>query len=628
MHSSVSRSRIPAWQPLALVSAISALFIAPVQAQTNNDKTLAPVVVTASRIEQPQTDALPHTTVISADDIRNSQARDLPTLLRAEAGIELAQNGGPGTQAALFMRGATPNQTLILIDGVPVRKQDFSGGAALEHILPDQIDHIEIVRGNVSAIYGSGAIGGVVQIFTKRGSGQPVLNLSAEAGSRGTINLNGGISGQVGDTRYALSLTRFKTDGFSANNTQQLPNENPDKDGDRNTSVSGSVSHEWAKDQEFGARIYANNGKFSYDGGGYGKPTDINEGHSKQQSLALYSKNRLTPGWLSTVTISQTETRNQDIGITGFGNSDSRYNSDTTLLQWNNELVLSSLWTLTAGIDAAKEKADVFNDFGFGTSVDLHSRSTSSVYAGLNGKLDVHQLQLNLRQDHVGGSGSETTGYLGYGFALTPAFKLLASASTAFHAPTLVQLFDPNYGNSDLKAEHARSYEIGAQYAAGATLLRVTAFDTNTRDQFDFDPSTFQTINIGRASNQGLELSAASRIAGTDVRSSLTVQNPKDDTTGAVQTRRAKTLASLALARSYGEWRVGTDLHYTGNRTDKTANKELTSYWLVNLNARYQVSKQVSLFGRIDNVFSRDYQTAYGFNQPPRGVFAGVSWQQ
>jgi vitamin B12 transporter len=632
-----SRHAIPAWKPLALVSALSTCFIAPVFAETNtnNESPLSQVVVTAARVAQLQTDALPHTTVITAEDIRNNQSFDLPTLLRAEAGIQLTQSGGPGQLSSIFMRGAQSNQTLVLVDGVPVRTQDFSGGAPLAHILADQIDRIEIVRGNVSSIYGSGAIGGVIQIFTKRGTGEPALNMSAEVGSRGTFNLNGGVSGQVGDTRYALSLTRFKTDGFSANNTKQYPNENPDKDGNRNTSVAASVSQEWSKGHELGARIYANDGKFSYDGDGLGQPTDINQGHSKQQSLALFSKDRLTPNWLSTVTVSRTETRNQNTSMTDNGNSDYRYNSDATLLQWNNELMLSQQWTLAAGIDAAREKADVFSlstiDYGFGAdglSTNNHSRSTSSVYAGLNGKINSHQLQMNVRHDQVGGAGSDTTGYLGYGFAVTTEFKLLASASTAFHAPTLVQVFDPKYGNLDLKAERARSYEIGAQYAAAATLLRITAFDSSTRDQFGYDSVSYKTINIDQASNQGVELSATSRLLDTDVRASLTLQDPKNDTTNERLSRRARTLASLGLARQYGALRIGTDLQYTGSRSDISIDKQLPSYVLLNLNARYQLNKNVSLFGRIDNLFDRDYQTAYGYNQPSRGVFAGLSWQQ
>ena len=636
-----SRRAIPAWTPLALVSALSVCFIVPASAQTNDDNPLSLVVVTAARVAQLQTDALPHTTVITAEDIRNSQAFDLPTLLRAEAGIQLTQSGGPGASTGLFMRGTAPNQTLILIDGVPVRRQDSSGSVALEHILADQIDRIEIVRGNVSAIYGSGAIGGVIQIFTKRGAGEPALDLSAEAGSRGTFNLNGGVSGQVGDTRYALSLTRFKTDGISSNNTRQYPNENPDKDGDKNISVAALVTQEWTKGHELGARIYANDGKVGYDGGGSGAPTDINEAHSKQQSLALFSKNRLTPDWLSTITVSRTETRNQNSSVPASGRSDYHFNSDSTLLQWNNELALSQQWTLAAGIDAAKENADALSfstiDYGYGAaglSTNSHSRSTSSVYAGLNGKIGVHQLQLNVRHDQVGGAGSDTTGYLGYGFAVTPAFKLLASASTAFHAPTLIQVFDPLYGNPDLKAERARSYEIGAQYAAAATLLRVTAFDSSTRDQFGYDSVTYKTINIDKASNQGLELSATSRLLDTEVRASLTLQDPKDDSTGKHLIRRARTLVSLALARKYGALRIGADVQYTGSRIDKdfttypATDKDLASYVLLNLNARYQLNKNVSLFGRIDNLLDRDYQTAYGYNQPSRGVFAGLSWQQ
>lgn len=632
MTSSVTRHAQGALKPLAIAIAVTAAFSSSAFAQTSQDKMLERVVVTASRIEQPQSDALPHTTVITSEEIRNSQAVDLPTLLRHEAGIELVQNGGPGEQASLFMRGATPNQTLILIDGIPVRRQDFSGAAALEHILPEQIDHIEIVRGNVSAIYGSGAVGGVIQIFTKRGTGQPAGNLTAEAGSRGTFKLTGGASGQANDTRYALSLTRFKTDGFSANNTTQYPNENPDKDGDRNTSIAGSVSHEWSKGQEFGARIYANDGKFSYDGGGFGGPTDINEGQSRQRTLTLFSKNRVMQQWMSTVTVSQTETRNRDTSVTTFGNAESRFNSDTTLLQWVNEVSLSSIWTLIAGLDAAREKADSFADFGFGATQEAHSRSASSVYAGVNGRIDAHQLQVNIRHDQVGGSGSEATGYLGYGFSLTQTVKLIASASTAFHAPTLVQLFDPSFGNPDLKAERSRSYEVGAQYAAGGALLRATVFDTHTRDQFGFD-AAFKTVNINKARNQGLELSATTRVTDIDLRASLTLQNPKDDTTGQRLVRRARTLGSLSLAKSFGAWRVGSDIQYTSSRSDKdfttvpATAKELSSYWLANINARYQIAKDVSLFGRVENVFDRAYQTAYGYNQPPRGVFVGVNWQ-
>lgn len=629
MNRFTSRSGMAAWTPLVLVSALSMFAFGPANAQSVGDKTLAPIVVTASRLEQAQTDALPHTTVISSEDIKNSGVRDLPSLLQREAGIQFTQPGGLGQPASLFMRGATPGETLILIDGVPVRREGFSAAAALEHILPDQIDRIEIVRGNVSAIYGSGAIGGVIQIFTKQGAGTPTASLSAEIGSRGTRAVTGGVSGKSGNTRYALSATSFRTDGVSANNTTQYPNENPDDDGYRNKSIAASLSNEWTKGHELGIRLYANDGKFEYDGGGFGQPTDIDTGRSKQRSAAVFSKNRLAPQWLSTLTLSKTETRTENISISAFG-STTRDKGDTSLLQWANEIGLSDGWTLVTGVDTGRQELDTFSASSFGITENSFDRSVASAFVGANGKVGLHQFQLNARQDYVEGSGSDTTGFVGYGFAITPAIKLIANASTAFNAPTLAQVYDPSFGNPDLKAERSRSYEVGAQYAVTGSLLRATLFNTRTRDQFGFGPG-FKTVNIDKARNQGLELSGTTRLADLDMRASLTVQDPEDANTGERLIRRAKRLGTLSLSKPFDRFRIGTDIQYTGSRRDTdfvTGNDvELKSFWLVNLNARYQVANNVSIYGRLENAFDREYQTAYGYNQTPRSLFVGVNWQ-
>lgn len=615
-----------------------------VSAQTSStDTMLPPVVVTASRIEQPQVDALPHTTVITAEDIRNNPVTDLPSLLRREAGLQLTQGGGSGQLTSLFMRGSQPSEVLIVIDGVPVRRQGFSPLPALEHILPDQIDHIEIVRGNVSAIYGSGAIGGVIQIFTKQGSGPPAFNLSTEIGSRGTAQLTGGVAGKTGDTRYALSMTRYKTEGISANNTTQYPNENPDKNGDRNTSVSASVSQEWDKGHEAGVRVYANDGKNTYDGAGFGAPTDSNAAHSIQQSLAVFSKDRLASAWASTVTLSQTATRNENINLSPSTSSGytTRDNGDKTLLQWANEINLLSNLTMVAGTDIGREKLDAFSDFGFGVTQNTYNRSTSSLYAGLNGKFDAHQMQFNLRRDQIGGAGSDVTGFLGYGYSVTKNFKLIANASTAFLAPNLAQLHDAISGNPNLQSEKSKSGELGAQYALGSSLVRATVFRTLTKNQFAADPNncfsgaypgSCPTFNIGKSSNQGVELSASGRIAEVDSRVALTFQQPRNDDTGDILIRRARTLGSISFSKSFGDWKAGADFQYAGSRPDvdfvTTNKKELSPYWLANFNTRYQMSRTLSAYGRIENAFNRDYQTAYGYNQPPRGVFVGLNWQQ
>ena len=622
----------PAVRPVALASAISLVFSAAPSlafAQTGDIKSLPTVVVTASRIEQAQTEALPHTTVITQEMIRERQAADVLTLLRTESGIDIAQSGGPGTQAALFMRGAGSNQNLILIDGVPIRDASTPGGTAmaLEHLSPDQIERIEIVRGNVSAIYGSGAIGGVIQIFTKRGDGPATVGLAAEAGSRGTSKLSGTVSGQAGATRYMVSASRFGTDGFSAMNVRQYPFENPDKDRDRNVSLSAALSHEWQRGSELGVRIYAHDAKYGTDGGGWGSPTQIDTGSSRQQTFSAYSKNRFTSHWVSTLMASQTEIDRLSSTIGGWSPGTYRYQGTTQALQWANEVMLTPQWTMTAGIDLSREKTD-------DTSSAI-SRNNASAHAGLNGKLDAHSVQLNLRRDRVGDAGGDTTGYLGYGYALTPQWKAVASASTAFLAPTLYQLYMPADwgGNTDLKPERSRSVEAGLQYAAGPTLVRAVLFDTHTRDQIQADAS-WKLVNVAKTSNRGLELSASSRLGDMDWRASLTLQDPRDEATGDTLTRRAKTQASLAVSKQIGAWRLGGNVHYAGRRLDKDGSNypatlvQLAPYWLVNLQARYQLNRETSLYGRVENLLNRDYQTVYGYNQPPRGVFVGVEWRQ
>lgn len=611
-----SRTGAVAWTPLALaLSAVSAF------AQSSPDKTLSPVVVTASRLEQPQNEALPHTTVLTAQDIRNSQAVDLPTLLKREAGVQLTQTGGYGQASGLFVRGAETRQTLVLIDGVPLTKQDATGTVSIEHLMLDQVDHIEIVRGNVSSIYGSGAVGGVIQIFTKRGSGAPQASVNVEAGSRGTTRVSAGVSGASEATRFSLAASNFRTDGFSALNTSQIPQGNPDKDGYRNTSVSGMLSQEWSKGQELGLRFSSAEGKFDFDNA-FGTPTEVDTAKTNVDTFTLFSHNRFTANWSSRVMYSESRDKNANRYDTTFGVTEDRYVSKTRSLQWNNEIALSPQWTATAGVERQWQALDS-ND-GYGT-VFATNRNANSVFGGLQGNVGAHQWQFNLRHDQTDRLDSATTGYLGYGFNLTQSLKATASVATGFSAPPLGYLFAPYFGNPNLKPEHSRSAEAGLQYAVSGALLRAVLFKTRVTDQLQYDPVTGRFENVARASNEGLELSASGNWQNTDLRASLTVQDPRDDVTDKRLRRRARTLASVSANKNLGQWQVGGDLGYTGMRQDGV--RDLGAYWTANLTSRYEVKKGLALFGRVENLFDRNYQTAYGYNQPPRGVFVGVNWQ-
>ncbi|HJV75850.1 MAG TPA: TonB-dependent receptor [Noviherbaspirillum sp.] len=618
---SSSRSGIAVWTPLALASALSGLGAASAFAQVTDDKALPSVVVTASRTEQLQTEALPHTTVLTAQDIRNSQAVDLPTLLRREAGVQFTQNGGYGQASGLFVRGAETRQTLVLLDGVPLTKQDATGTVSIEHLMLDQIDRIEIVRGNVSSIYGSGAVGGVIQLFSKRGDGAPRISANAEAGSRGTTRVSAGLNGSSGGTRYSLAASDFQTDGISSINNKQLSNANPDREDYRNTSVSGALSNEWAKGHELGMRFSKSEGKFDFDST-FGAPTDLHFGKTNVDTFTAYSKNRFAANWSSQISYSESRDRNANRYENAFGVNNDRFASKTRMLQWNNEIALTSDWTATAGVERQWQELDS-ND-GFGTLFDTN-RNANSIFAGAQGKTGAHQWQLNVRHDQTDRVDSATTGYLGYGFNFTNAWKATASLSSGFSVPPLGYLYAPFFGNPELKPERARSAEVGLQYSTAAVLLRATLFKTRIREQLQYDLVTNRFENVARASNEGLELSISSNWQDTDLRASLTLQDPRDETTDQRSRRRAEVLASLSANKTFGPWQVGGDLGYTGSRPDGTRN--LGAYWTANATTRYTLSKGLSLFGRIENLFDREYQTAYGYNQPPRGVFVGVNWQ-
>lgn len=628
-------SSLPASRPACFLCSLAACFAVPALAQSAHEETgLVPVVVTASRIAQSQKEALPSTTVITQEMIKNRQATSLPDLLQSEAGINLARTGGPGQQTSVFMRGAESRHVLILLDGVPLRDPSGIGSPVeLQHILTEQIERIEVVRGNVSAIYGSGAIGGVIQIFTKQGAGKPGVSLTAEAGTDNTTRLSASFSGRQEEVKYMLGVTRLKTDGYSAMNRHQYPNENTDDDGTRDVSINAAISREWGPGNEFGARLYAYDAKYDYDGGGSGVPEQNDYGKSQEWTAAVFSKNRFTADWDSTVTLSHTEMEKSFYSRGGeWEDSASNYNSYISRAQWHNQLALSSDWIATAGMDIAREKGDI-------DAQSRVSRTNHSMYAGVNGRMGNHSLQLNARYDHAEETGSDTTGYLGYGYDLTSSWKLIASASTAFLAPTLYQLYESvwGYGNRQLEAERSRSYEAGLQYTRGNTLVRATFFDTHTRDMIDsvWNGSAYQYFNVDRVKNKGFELNGQMQLAGLDIRGNLTLQDPENRDTGKQLDRRAKKTASLNVSKTLGAWYVGGDMHYEEHRPDRKYNPatyssekaRLPSYAVFNVNARYQVNKEVSVFARIENLFDKDYQTAYGYDMPDRGFFAGINWK-
>ena len=605
-------------QRRALSIAAFAACVVPVTvyAQDSDDVSQA-VVVTASRSEQLLREAIPHTTIITSREIRASGAADLPSLLRKEAGFEFSQSGGIGTVSSTFLRGATTNQTLVLVDGVRLSNLNF-GATALDQLMLDQIERVEIVRGNVSSLYGSGAIGGVIQVFTRAGTGAPRASINLGLGEQGEQRLRAQYAGC--GRRHALQRqpVAFSTDGFSAQKPANSATTNPDRDGYRNLSLSANLEHRFNADHQAGVRYFSSDGKVEFDNAFAASVNDKHTADARVGSWAVFSNNRIAQWWLSKLTYSE----GYDL-FDSYTNSTvaSRAKTKNSQLTWQNEIPIGADHRFT--ITAESLRQSITSNTAYARS----GRSVDGLVGAYQGRFGTHSFQLTARNEDYSDFGASRTHYAGYGYDLSERWRLTAASSTAFRAPTFNELFFPGFGNPNLLPERARSFEAGVQYAAAGQLLRVVAFHTRIYDLIGGFPLT----NIDRATIDGLETSYSGSIWGLEVKASLTLQDPIQHTatTHLQLVRRAKEFGSVSVAKSIGPWRVAGELLASGRRFDNNivtfARLELAGYEVLNLSARYQFAKDTALSLRLDNAFDKDYTLADGFNTQGRKLSALLS---
>ncbi len=604
------------------LTAVAACFAASVSAQADNLPTYYgdEIVVTPTRTDVPLADALQATTVITRAQIKASGARDLPTLLEQQAGIEIAQNGGIGTTASVFMRGASSNQVLILVNGVRVDSAT-TGATAIDQIMLSDVERIEIVRGNVSSVYGSSAMGGVIQIFTKRGRGP--LRASVRVAAGGQVNRNGGagIGGDLGDhTHFYLSASATRGGGFSAMRPQVITYA-PDLDKDyyRNSTYNFHISHDWAKGQTVGFTAWLSQGNLEYDSGGFG-----NHDFENLSTLSLYSVNRYSSTWTSKLTLAQgmDDQKNDQSGsqldihgdlLGNFGTRNRQVTWDHTLNVGPGQALLgvSGLWQkVTSNV--------VFNKTG---------RHVASAYAGYHGAVGPHLFQANVRVDDYSDFGSHTTGLIGYGYRFAQHWRVRGSLSTAFRAPTFNDLYYPGYSNPDLKPEQSESGEIGIVYTARKALVQATYFDTRYHDMIALG-TNYVPYNTDKARVRGIELIAQGHYAGLDWRAAYTHQNPIDEITGLLLARRAHDFGNLGFGQTIGKWNWNADIQASGPRRDLNSPTSATDpgYATVDLTGAYFVSPQLALRARLINALNRDYTLVNGYNTQGRLFMLELDW--
>ena len=594
------------------------------------------IVVTATRLPQALNKTIADTTVLNEQEIRNSGAPDVETLLRSLAGVEVVQSGGLGAQSSTFMRGTNSNQVLVLIDGVRVNSAT-TGSTALEHIMLDSITRIEVVRGNVSSLYGSEAIGGVIQLFTKQGSGTPVFNASTGVGNHGMLRAAAGFSGAVNDTSFSMNAGHVKTDNVSAINPLLLPGANPNNNGYDNNTLDAQVKHAFNADHALSASVFSTRGNTSFDNPFNLATTDVNNTVENIDKLSLASDDQLSEMWHSQVRLAQgiDDSHTYLNGAPAY-----RFRTQDNQLAWQNNLKIADgqLLSLSAEHLAQAVSSD--------TLYTQTSRTVNSVLGGYTGEYGAQQVQLNARQDNYSDFGTANTGLLGYGLSFADRWRATASISNAFKAPTFNDMYYPfqNFGafgsyagNPNLRPERSENKEIGLHYAANGQRVDAVYFDNRIRDLIA--PNNLfagSVININQAQITGQELSYAGDFGNKHLQAHMTFQDPRDATTGLILQRRARQFGDIAASHDFGLWNMGAEVRYSGARQDYYYNTNtfantavtLPSYSLLNLTSRYTIDKRLNLSARVDNLFNRNYSEAYGYNTLGRTLFVGLNYQQ
>lgn len=586
-------------------------------AQVSGPYAVPQIVVTATRIPQDIGDVLRPVTVITAQDIERSGQLTLTQVLQTLGGVEIAANGGQGSASSVFMRGANSDHTLVLVDGIRLQSAT-TGTTAFENVPLSQIERIEIVPGPSSSLYGSDAIGGTIQIFTKGGRGVPSAQASVSYGSYNTRDVRAAASTAYGATDFALSGGYVASDSFSATNPHApFGAFNPDRDPYRNASASAKVSHRFGENDDAGATAFYSAGDTHFDDGPDTDP------HTRQKLAvySVYSRNTLARGWESLLRVGGSRDDSTTFDVFG-----GRFRTDESQATWQNS-VKAPGGTAIAGAEYVRQR--IASD----TAYAVNARTARSIFAGYNGEWGRHAVQASVRKDDNSQFGDPGTGTVAYGLRPLPALRLRASYGTAFHAPTFNDLYYPGFGNDQLRPERSHSAEGGLDYEAGVHRFAATYFENRIRDLIVFaaDPATgnFLPQNVSRARIRGTELSYTGKILKADVRAKFTIQDPRSLPSGALLQRRAKRFGSAAASRTLGRWRFGAELVASGARfdsPDESAGSRMGGYAVVNLLAAYAISPRWNVDLRWNNVADKKYELVQGYNTPASNLLLTLHW--
>ena len=579
-----------------------------------------PVVVTATRLPERVSALAAEVSVIDRAMLDRSTGRTLVEVLAMVPGLQFSSNGGLGKTASVFIRGLEARHTLLLLDGVRVGSATV-GTPSLDNLPLEAVQRIEIVRGPMSALYGSDAVGGVIQVFTARGQPGFQPNARATVGSERHGQLAAGFGWGLGQFDATLQVQHTETAGFSATNPKaQFGSYNADRDGFRQDGGSLRLGWQIAPDWRIEAMALQSAGRSGYDDG---PGADALAGlHNSLQLVQASGKPHAL--WTTQLSVSRASDAYDTLSSASAFATLGVIQTAQRQISWENRI---STPVGTALLVAERLEQQVSRP---GAPFAVSERTINGLALGLNGSAAGHLWQVAVRRDNNSQFGGKTTGAAGYAYHLSPAWRAGLSYGTSFVMPSFNQLYYPGFGSPLLQPETGKQAEAHLRWTAGAHSLRATVYQHRIQGYIASGPLP---TNIPRTRIEGVTLAYEGQFDALKLAASLDHLNPRNDTNASANfdkllPRRAQNMAKAQADWTRGPLTLGGTLAAYSQRFDDPANTlRLGGYATLDLRADWSLTPDWTVGARINNLADRVYETAYGYNQPGRQGFLTVRYQ-